>query len=202
LTALLLLTQRKFNMDIKQVLAQVPRHIIYLKNYSSPIELSWNIKNLGITRMVYSFAHMYTEEEQLLADILKYGQGADYEWQRGTWGSRVYRQSGNIPGWGETTLQGPNGKEMKYIVDQYVQETGRIVHKDDVAVVVWDFTNFKFPSEQFFKKFLEKVENYLIENYQTKHNGKMPVGNIKDEAHAKEFSFVEDAQFNSLFDVE
>jgi hypothetical protein len=189
-------------MDIKQVLAQVPRHIFYLKNYNSPIDLSHAVKALGMTRMIYAFSHVYYDVDQLVADILKYGQGADYEWQRGTYGSRIYRQAGNLPGWGGLELQGPNGKEMKDIVDQYTQQTGRVVHKDDVGIMVWDFTNFSFPSEQLFKKFLEKVENYLIENYQIRNNGKMPVGNIKTEAHAKDFSYVDDLQFNSLFKIE
>lgn len=148
--------------------------------------------------MIYGFAHVFESNNQWLADILKYGQGADYEWQSGTWGSRIYRQAGNIPGWGSHALQGPNGAEMRTVVSDYQQQTGRTVHKDKISIVVWDFTNYVFPDENFYKKFLAKIENYLIENYQNK-NGKLPVGNIKTESHAKDFYYVDNKTLNNLF---
>ena len=84
---------------MQHILAQNPQYILSLKNYAEPIEVSHAIKNLKITRMIYGFIHNYVENNQATTDVFKYGQGADYEWQRGCWGTRIYRQAGNIPGW-------------------------------------------------------------------------------------------------------
>lgn len=184
---------------MQHILSQQPQYILSLKNYAEPIEVSHAIKNLKITRMIYGFIHNYVENNQAATDVFKYGQGADYEWQRGCWGARIYRQAGNIPGW-TNMLYGPNGKEMRVITDDYINATGRIVHKNDVTILVYDFTNFVFPTESQFKRYLEKVENYLIEDYRNTYH-KNPIGNIKDEAHAKNSSSVTDAQFNTLFNA-
>jgi len=190
-------------MDIRQVLLQLPQYIFYLKNYNAPIELSHEIKKLKMTRMIYEVQHLYYGTNNPITDIIKYGQGADNEWERNnTWGSRIYRQAGNIPGWGKNMLTGPNGEDMKFIIKDYTNATKRIVHKDDIAFKVWDFTNFKFPSKSRFKRYLEKVENHLIEEYICQNSGNMPIGNIKTESHAKEFSFVDDSHFDSLFELE
>jgi hypothetical protein len=184
---------------MKAILQQLPQHIFHLKNLNGYREVSWAIGNLKMTKMIYSFIHLYNDNGQLTAEVLKYGKAADNEWMSGNWGDRVYRQAGHIPGWSKMLGAG-SGDDMVGILANYTQQTGRIVHKDDVAILIYDFTNFKFPSQNQFGLYLEKVENYLIENYQAKHQGRKPVGNIKDEAHAKHASFVDDDHFEQLFD--
>lgn len=185
---------------MKDILQQLPRHTLQLVDFHGYREVSKAIGNLKMTKMIYSFVHLYkNDSDQLTADILKYGKAADNEWITGNWGDRVYRQAGHIPGWSKMLGAG-SGEEMMDVVANYTQQTGRIVHKDDVAIVLYDFTNFKFPVQDKFGKYLEKVENYLIEQYQSKNQGRNPVGNIKDEAHAKNVTFVTDDHFKKLFE--
>ena len=185
---------------MKHILEQLPRHTFHLKDFQSYREVSWAIGNLKMTKMIYSFVHLYNDTNgKLTADVLKYGKAADNEWMSGNWGDRVYRQAGHIPGWSKMLGSG-SGAEMCDIVAKYTELTGRFVHKDDVGIVIYDFTNFEFPVQNKFGKYLEKVENYLIENYQIRNQGRNPVGNIKDEAHAKNVAFVTDEHFSKLFE--
>jgi hypothetical protein len=185
---------------MKAILQQLPRHVLHLNNFQGYREVSWAIGNLKMTKMIYSFVHVYKDDSgQITADVLKYGKAADNEWMSGNWGDRVYRQAGHISGWHKMLGSG-SGEEMIDVVANYTQQTGRFVHKDDVSIVIYDFTNFKFPVQDKFGKYLEKVENYLIENYRSTHQGRNPVGNIKDESHAKNMTFVTDDLFNELFE--
>ena len=183
---------------MKNIIAQRTRYDFYLRDYNDPIELSRAIGQLKITRMVYSFVHLYYNGITLKTDVIKYGKGADLEWQRGTWGSRVYRQAGNITGWNRP-LTGDSGKEMREdYIPTYQQRTGRNVDKNQIIVLIWDFTDYKFLSEDQFDVELRKVENYFIEEYRNKH-GINPAGNVISESAAKNASVVSDATWNNLF---
>lgn len=183
-------------MSIQQALASVPYYVFSLKNYRDPIDLSHDFADLNIRTYIYGFTHSYAPGHPY--DVIRYGQSNDNEWRRGTFGSRVYRESGNIPGW-HRPLTGPNGEEMllEYL-PRYQGNTGRIVHKDDVAVQVWDFSNFDFPSRAQIQLYLEKVEHYQMTQYQKAH-GHIPYGNKSSESHAEKKTFVCDDLFDSLF---
>ena len=185
-------------MSIQQDLASVPYYVFSLKNYREPKNLSYDFKVREIQSYIYGFTHNYAPGHPY--DVIRYGQSNDNEWRRGTFGSRVYREAGNIPGW-ENPLTGPNGEEMllEYL-PSYQARTGRIVHKDDVAVQVWDFTNFDFPAIDKIQLYLEKVENYQMTQYESAH-GHIPHGNKSNEAHAVNKTFVYDNHFDTLFDI-
>lgn len=185
---------------MKQLAPNIPVHKFFLRDYQEPIELSYAIGKLSITRMIYTFAHLYVDRDELTVktDVIKYGKGADYEWHRGTWGSRVYRQAGNIPGW-TNPLTGPNGEEM--LIDylpKYQVRTGRIVHKNDVIVLVADFTNYKFLSESQFDVELRQFENHYIEKYKQNY-GVNPAGNAISETASKNKGIVSDETWEGLF---
>lgn len=184
-------------MSIQQDLASVPYYVFSLKNYRNPIELSHHFSQRDIKTYIYGFTHSYAPGHPY--DVIRYGQSNDNEWQRGTFGSRVYREAGNIPGWARP-LTGPNGEEMRLdYLPRYQSKTGRIVHKDDVAVQVWDFTNFNFPSISQIQLYLEKVEHHQMTEY-ANVKGYIPHGNKSDEGHAANKTFVSDELFGTLFD--
>jgi hypothetical protein len=183
-------------MSIQQALASVPYYVFSLKNYQEPIELSHDFGHLGIKTYIYGFTHSYAPGHPY--DIIRYGQSNDNEWRRGTFGSRAYREAGNINGWARP-LTGPNGEEMRFdYLPRYQSNTGRIVHKDDVAIQIWDFTNFNFPSMSQVQLYLEKVEHYQMAQYENIHKH-IPHGNKSNEAHAANKTFVYDDLFENLF---
>lgn len=183
-------------MSIQQALASVPYYVFSLKNYEEPIEVSHDFGVLNIKSYIYGFTHSYAPGHPY--DMIRYGQSNDNEWRRGTFGSRVYREAGNIPGWARP-LTGPNGSEMLHeYLPPYQNNTGRIVHKDDVAVQIWDFSDFDFPAADQVQLYLEKVEHYLMTEYEKIHKH-IPHGNKSNEGHAANKTFVYDDLFESLF---
>jgi hypothetical protein len=186
---------------MKNTLNQRPLHYFHLRDYKNPVNLSHAVGTIGMTRYLYAFVHTFPSQTHFGMDseIIKYGKGADFEWQKGAWGNRVYRQAGNIPGW-DTMLSGPNGQEMFIdYIPAYQVRYNRSVHKDNVIVMVWDFTTYQFLSESQFDITLRQFEDFLIEEYKKTHNGVSPAGNTK-KAIAPNQTVVADATFNVLFD--
>lgn len=185
---------------MKNIIQQRPLYKFYLRDYQNPVNLSHAIGSIGATRYIYGFAHLFINQEtaEMQSAMIKYGKGADYEWQKGAWGNRVYRQAGNIPGW-DYMLTGPNGSEMltEYI-PAYQDKYKRMVHKDDVVVMLWDFTTYRFLSEHQWDLCLRQFENYFIEEHEKRHGFKPP-GNVKSAVTAN-VTVVSDQTFNTLFD--
>jgi len=186
---------------MKTILNQQPSYHFYLRDYRNPINLSHAIATIGMTRYLYAFVHLFPNPEtfSMDTDVIKYGKGADFEWQKGTWGSRVYRQAGNIPGW-DVMLSGPNGEEMltEYL-PAYQTRHNRSVHRNDVVVMIWDFTTYQFPSESQFDVTLRQFEDFLIQQYKDSHNGVSPAGNT-NRAILPNRTVVSDVIFGALFD--
>jgi hypothetical protein len=186
---------------MKSIIQQIPFYKFYLRDYKHPINISHAIGVIGATRYIYGFAHMYTDHEtfDLKSSIIKYGKGADFEWQKGTWGSRVYRQAGNIPGW-NAMLTGPNGSEMiTDYIPAYQNQFTRTVHRDDVVLLFWDFTCYQFTSEHQWDLCLRQFENYFIDEHE-KNYGYRPPGNVKN-AVPPNTTVVADQTFDTLFSV-
>jgi hypothetical protein len=187
---------------MKTIINQQNSYCFYLRDYKNPVNLSHAIGAVGITRYIYAFVHLFanTDSFGLSSEIIKYGKGADLEWQKGAWGNRVYRQAGHIPGW-DSMLNGPNGSEMftEYL-PAYQARYNRSVHKNDVTVMIWDFTTYKFPSESQFDVTLRQFEDFFIEEYKRSHNGISPVGNV-NRAIIPNQSVVADVIFDTLFKI-
>jgi len=184
---------------MKSIVQQIPFYKFYLRDYDHPVNLSHAVGVIGSTRYCYGFAHLYADPEtfDIKSAMIKYGKGADFEWQRGNWGSRVYRQAGNIPGW-DVMLSGPNGQEMltEYI-PAYQNKHNRTVHKNDVVVLLWDFTRYQFVSEHQWDVCLRQFENFFIEEHE-RNFGYRPPGNVKSAVTANT-TVVSDQTFNTLF---
>lgn len=184
---------------MKSILQQIPFYKFYLRDYKHPKNLSHAVGVIGSTRYCYAFVHLYHDPEEfdIKSSVIKYGKGADFEWQKGNWGDRVYRQAGNIPGW-DLMLTGPNGSEMltEYI-PAYQNKHNRMVHKDDVIVLIWDFTTYTFLSEHQWDLCLRQFESFLIDEHE-RNFGFRPPGNLKNAA-APNTTVVSDQTFNTLF---
>lgn len=185
---------------MKSILQQIPFYQFSLRDYKHPKNLSHAIGVIGSTRYCYAFVHVYHDNNEFMikSAVIKYGKGADFEWQKGNWGDRVYRQAGNIPGW-DVMLTGDSGKEMsRDYIPAYQAQYNRPVHKDDVIVLLWDFTNYKFTSEHQWDLCLRQFENFLIEEHERNH-GSRPPGNVKNAAMPNA-TVVSDKTFADLFE--
>ena len=184
---------------MKSIIQQLPFYQFYLRDYTHPKNLSHAIGVIGSTRYCYAFTHLYRDTEKFTINsaVIKYGKGADFEWQKGNWGDRVYRQAGNIPGW-DVMLTGESGEEMiKNYIPAYQAKYNRTVHKDDVAVLLWDFSTYKFISEHQWDLCLRQFENFFIEEHE-RNFGFRPPGNTKN-AVTPGTTVVSDQTFDTLF---
>lgn len=117
-------------------------------------------------------------------------------------GERGYRQAGHLLGWSKPLL-GSSGSDMEDIDAAYFAQTGTRLNRIGMILTVRDLTNMKSPSVAIGDKDLHvyQLERELIKDYEKIHNC-TPIGNIKDEAHVDQKSFVSTAQFKKLFDWE
>ena len=100
---------------------------------------------------------------------------------------RVYRQAGNIPGWG-SILQGSAGADMlKLCIDHYPN-----IHKNDVKIVIHDMYG---KSEQD----CLVLENKLVQTY-VQQFGHRPPGNIKNTNTVRMRIISYNKHVNTLFE--
>lgn len=138
-----------------------------LKNLSTPRDVCYLLEKEGTKYYVYSF--------QSTTDIIKFGKAADNEWMFGTWGNRLYRQAGGIPGWGSCSLNDTSAKDMRLQMQKHFPDLTR----NDITVTVFDFTqelDNKKPSE--INKMLLNEENDRVKQY-TFAVGRRPNLNIQ-----------------------
>jgi hypothetical protein len=103
-------------------------YTITLANLVSPRDICDLIKKRGTKHFTYAF--------QCNTEIIKYGKAADNEWMFGTWGNRLYRQVGGLPGWGNLSLNDTSANLMREQMNKFFPDLTRM----DITVTVYDFT--------------------------------------------------------------
>lgn len=151
-------------------------------------ELKSLMKKIGVKYYCYAFIYKST--------VMKYGQSADSDWMRGSYGERIYRQSFHIPGWPTRPSPKSAGRDMADIVDSFPN-----INKNDVCIKVWDMTNYPFAVATDPRHEITQLEDQLLDSYLQQHNA-LPAGNLRDESHIRRKSRVTDQTFNSIFDQE
>lgn len=139
---------------------------IDLSTLSSYNEISKIFKLYNIREYVYCFVYKDI--------IVKYGSSASGKML----GERVYRQAGNLEGWG-SMLEGTSGREMRTNSDLFVKEYGYPLNRIGMKVYVIDMNpNFIQDRNKFkpFWMYCLELERELIDNCIAYHL-KAPIGN-------------------------
>ena len=149
-------------------------------------EIKGQMKKLGIRDYCYAFTHNNV--------VMKVGQSCDNDWQRGSYGERIYRQAHHIPGWPTIASPGSAGGDMRALAAKFPN-----INKNNVCIKVWDMTGFPFSVAHDHRHEMTVLENQLIQEH-IKKFGYQPIGNIRDESNITKKTRVTDQMFNSLFD--
>ncbi|CAB4125400.1 hypothetical protein UFOVP181_46 [uncultured Caudovirales phage] len=94
-----------------------------------PRELCYLMERQGVKYYTYTF--------QTNDAVIKYGKAADNEWQFGTWGNRIYRQAGGIPGWNGNELSDTSAVKMNVQLREHFPN----VTRDQVVITIYDYTS-------------------------------------------------------------
>lgn len=169
-------------------ISQLPSETFDLGKCLHACEIKGMMKTLGIKYYCYAFIYKST--------VMKYGQSADNDWARGSFGERIYRQSFQIPGWPTKPSVNSAGNDMLDVIKNFPY-----INKNDVCVKVWDMTNYQFAVDGDPKHEVTQLEDQFLDSY-IKQHGSLPLGNLRDESHIRRKTRVTDQIFNSIFDIE
>ena len=147
------------------------------------------MKHIKVTDYVYTF--IFHNE------IIKHGLSTPTDVTSEP-GERIYRQAGNIEGWG-SRLHGPSGKDMLDIDADYFSQTGKRLNRMGMKIIVRDQTGLQSPSVSDHKWHVKQLERKLIKEHVSQF-GKLPIGNIKEEAYIDGKSFVSAKLWHDLFE--
>ena len=128
--------------------------------------------------------------------VMKVGMSADSDWERGSYGERIYRQSFHIPGWPKLASITSAGNDMLDVIKNFPS-----INKNDVCIKVFDLSNLNFAVKDNPKKEVNDFEKSLL-SWHEKTYGCLPLGNLRDERLSPKKSQVTDIMFGSLFDAE
>ena len=167
-------------------ISQLPNVSFDLGKFLNACEIKGMMKKLGIKYYCYAFLYKST--------TMKYGQSADNDWIRGSFGERIYRQSFHIPGWPKKPSVNSAGNDMLDIIKNFPN-----INKNDVCIKVWDMTNYPFAVQRNPKHEVTQLEDQLLDSHE-KQFGYLPMGNLRDESHIRRKTRVTDQIFNSMFD--
>ena len=101
---------------------------IQLSKLKTPRDICRIMEKKGTKHYTYTF--------QTPTEIIKEGKAADNEWMSGTWGNRLYRQSGGVAGWSSSELFDSSALKMRYLMEKFFPS----VSKDEVLITVRDHT--------------------------------------------------------------
>jgi hypothetical protein len=163
-----------------------PVYEIDLATLDEAAGISWIMKSFGVVDYVYTFEYQ--------GCVIKHGISVD---KNSNFGDRIYRQAGHLEGW-KYRLRGPNGNDMRLIDADYFAETGEHLNRLGTKIIVRDLTNMSSPSPADCNLHVKQLERQLIKEYVEKHH-RLPIGNIKDEAHIDHKAYVADETFNNIF---
>jgi hypothetical protein len=169
-------------------IAKLPTVSFDLSKCLNACEIKGMMKKMGIKYYCYAFVYKST--------IMKYGQSADNDWARGSYGERIYRQSFQIPGWPTKPSVKSAGADMLDVIKHFPN-----INKNDVCVKVWDMTGYPFAVQGNPKHEVTQLEDQLLDSHE-KQFAYLPAGNLRDESHIRRKTRVTDQIFNSMFDTE
>lgn len=149
-------------------------------------EIKQLMKTYGVKYYCYMFFHN--------SSTMKIGMSTDNDWQRGSYGERIYRQAFQIPGWPTKPSKKSAGNDMLDIIEHFPG-----INKNDVRIKVFDMTNYPFLCQNSPEYEVREFEKHLMDLYE-QTNGGLPIGNIRDERELPKKGIVTDLTFNSLFD--
>jgi hypothetical protein len=165
---------------------QLPTVILDCSQMLHAAEIKTLMKKMGVRDYCYAFIYKST--------VMKFGQSCDNDWQRGSFGERIYRQARFIPGWPTMAAAGSAGCDMAELIKKFPG-----INKNQVCIKVWDMTNYPFSVQTDHRHELTVVENQLIAQH-IDDFGYQPLGNIKDESYITKKSRVTDQMFDTLFE--
>jgi hypothetical protein len=169
-------------------ISKLPMVIIDLGQCLHARQIRSSMKKMGIK--YYTYAFVYGKE------VMKFGMSADNDWQRGSYGERIYRQAFQIPGWPSKPSAKSAGADMLEVIKLFPGIT-----KSNVCIKVWDMTNYPFAVANCPKDEVLECEKTLLDlHYQT--FGMLPKGNIRDERQQPKKSRVTDDIFDSMFETD
>ena len=176
------------NVD-KKLLLQRPEFTINLKNILYPHEVRNYFKTQDIRKYCYAYwAHFPDGKIIMNIGMSNTANGGD----------RAYRKIGNIPGWGDFKLNGPNGSDMKKVIAAVEEKHNVKIHKDIVSFDFWDCTNVVNESTR--KDYIvRKMECELADNCEELF-GCLPAGNFKDPRTEFRHKGVSLPLFDSFFE--
>jgi hypothetical protein len=129
-------------------------YTITLATLASPRDICYLIEQRGTKYFTYTF--------QCNREVIKYGKAADNEWMFGTWGNRLYRQVGGLPGWGNLSLNDTSAKLMREQMNKFYPDLTRM----DITVTVYDFTEeLKDENEQEIDRVLLNEEDAMVKKH-------------------------------------
>ena len=175
------------NVDKKLLLLR-PEFTINLKNVLYPHQVRNYFKEQGIEKYCYAYwAHFPDVKIIMNIGMSNTANGGD----------RAYRKIGNIPGWKDFKLNGPNGSDMKKVVAAVEEKHNVTIDKNMVSFDFWDCTNIVNESTR--KDYIvRKMECELADNCEELF-GCLPAGNFKDPRTEFRHRGVQLNIFNNLF---
>lgn len=171
------------------ILNSVPSFTVGVKDLTEASEISRMMKDRGIREYLYRVAYKGSI-------VAKYGMSFPKSTTSQA-GERIYRQVGHMHGW-ETLLNSKSGADWADVENAFYQQHGIVMHKDDMVVTVWDFTQHQFQTIDR-KSEIRVIEGYLIQTH-IDVMGHKPAGNIKEEGKVSRTKISSDV-FTSMFDV-
>ena len=109
-----------------------PTRILQVKNFNLPIDILKWFKKVNLQKYCYAYyvVDPNTQKELVMNIGMSIGEEV---------GDRIYRKTGNLPGWGKAALTGQRGSDMKKIVKSFEERYPHIkVYKDDVNIHIWE----------------------------------------------------------------
>ena len=140
---------------------------IDLKDYNTPRDICTVMADEKCKHYTYTFHYG--------SKIIKHGKASDKEWQTGTWGNRIYRQAGGIPGWDYGELDDTSAREMRKGMEKCFPSVSR----RDVIITVYDYTSdLAGKTEEEIDHVLLNEEHELVKQHLAEH-GAPPLLNVQ-----------------------
>lgn len=167
-----------------------PIYEIELEKLNKAVDISAIVKEFGTAQYVYTFEYN--------GEVIKHGISVD---KNSIPGERIYRQSGHLKGWDKQLALGSAGDDMREIDAKYLLKTGKNLNRNGMKITIHDLTNVESPSITDKNLHVKRLERQLIKEYQ-EANGKLPIGNVKDESYIDNKTHVTQSTWDRLFAFE